>query len=778
MTTTYGLLRPFLLILVFGIAQSQTLEDKVSQARKMQAQSLLGLDDEELDSMVRERNRKGAGSSQMEDFDTGFQPLDSLIAGPSDSVEPDSIKRAGKGRTAIKSKSGSGDYGAKDSIVRDRRSVRSKPPLPKRYEQRIFRGVDRSAFSSAKGAVGRDYVLGSGDGITVSLWGDKEKEYNLILNGDGKVFMEGVGLVPLAGLNLTEAQLKMKERLSKIYSGIARGTSHVDVSLGKMGPIKVFLLGEVKVPGGYVFSGSTGILSSFYFAQGPTDIGTVRNLQLTRGGKKYSLDLYQYLIYGQSLNPDLLRDGDVVFASRADILVDIEGDVGRPATYELKKGEGVKELLEFSGKLNATAAAHKMTLQRVFPGGKIDYVDLAPPHEYISGRVKMELEDGDRILVEKSRELSLNFVTITGPVKYPGTYSIEGISTVKELIAKAGGLREEAFLGRAHVVRFNPDGSSKLFADALDSGSVQAIRLEPRDNVILYSLKDMYLPDSVEVSGAIFNPGKYEFREGMTAKDLIMQAGGFLPEYEMGRLLIFRDEAGDRKVSQISLLMQEGLSKTAENFSLHVRDLLHVPVNPRWYTKEVVTLSGLFAQPGKYALLQPGEKLSSVIERAGGFKENAYIEGGRFYRVKDSVGRVGVDIKGAIKNPRRKVNIPLVGGDSIYIPERLNTVKVIGEVGFETSVLFQEGSNVQFYIEKAGGFTRRSEKDKVVVQYANGETSRDGYFNRKPDAGSVIYVPQGPEPKPLDWFGGMNTLLGTAGLAAAVLLSIQAIRGN
>jgi protein involved in polysaccharide export with SLBB domain len=180
--------------------------------------------------------------------------------------------------------------------------------------------------------------------------------------------------------------------------------------------------------------------------------------------------------------------------------------------------------------------------------------------------------------------------------------------------------------------------------------------------------------------------------------------------------------------------------------------------------------------PGKYGLLYPGEKLSAVIERAGGFKENAYVEGGRFFRTKDSVGRVGVDIRKAVHSPRSKANISLVGGDSIFIPERLNTVKVMGEVGFETSVLYQEGAAVQYYIEKAGGFTRRSEKGRVVVQYANGETSRDGYFNRKPDAGSVIYVPQGPEPKPIDWFSGVNAILGTIGVAAAVILSIQAIQ--
>ena len=461
---------------------------------------------------------------------------------------------------------------------------------------------------------------------------------------------------------------------------------------------------------------------------------------------------------------------------RAEILVNISGDVGRPATYELKKGKGIKELLLFAGQLNASAASHRMTMQRLFPGGRIDYVDLPPPGEYLTGTARMELQDGDKVLVEKSTELSRNFLTIAGPVKYPGTYSIEGVKTIQDLVAKSGGLKEDAFLGTAHVVRFKPDGSSNLFAYSLESTPPDSIQLEPRDNVLLYSLKDMYLPDSVEIAGAVFNPGKYEYRSGMTANDLVMESGGFLPQHKANHLLVFRGDALEQKVDQMSVALSDKGTKVMAGVPLQPNDLIHVPVDPRWYQKEIVTLEGLFMRPGKYALLYPGEKIYSVIERATGFKASAYVEGGRFFRSKDSVGRVGVDIKKALENPRGKSNIAMVGGDSLFIPYRLNTVKVIGEVGFETSVLIKDGASVQYYIEKAGGFTRRSEKDRVVVQYANGETSRDGYFNRKPDAGSVIYVPQGPDPKPVDWFSGINAILGTMGVAAAVILSIQAIR--
>lgn len=772
MATTCGIRSLIAISLFSTFCISQSLEDKVSQSRKLQAQSLMGMDPAAVDSLLNEKNDRmkreasaKGGMTDSEDAPEGGK-LDSLVSGP---MDPDSILLSEM------------DTAYQDQDTTRKSSRLKKPkrrPIPKRYEQRVFQSADRSVFAGSGGAAGREYVLGPGDVVTVSIWGDKEKEYSLMLNKDGKIFMEGIGVVALAGNNLDGALALIKQRLAKVYSGIGRGTTHVDLSLGRTGPIRVFVLGEVKVPGGYVFTGHTSVLSALYFAKGPTDIGTVRNIQLTRSGNRFTLDLYKYLIRGEPLGPQALQDGDILLSGRAEALVEVLGDVGRPATYELKKGEGIKELLEFAAGLNSTAATHKLTLQRIFENGKSDYIDLAAPQEYLSGKAKMELRDGDRIVVEKSSEKSRNFLTITGPVKYPGTYEATGITSVDQLVSKAGGVSEDAFLGRVHVVRFNPDGSSNLFAYKLDSTTLDSIQLVPKDNVILYSLKEMYLPDSVQIVGAVFKPAKYEFRRGATAKDLIMQAGGLLPHHENGKILIFRSSGRERRVEQISLSVEDGLSKSEPGFLLKPNDLVQIPVDPKWYQKEVVTMEGLVVHPGKYALLFPGEKLSSVVERAGGFKDNAYVEGGRFFRSKDSVGRIGIDVSKAMAKPRSKSNIGLVGGDSIFIPERLNTVKVIGEVGFETSLLFKDGATVQFYIEKAGGFTRRSEKDRVVVQYANGETSRDGYFNRKPDAGSVIYVPQGPEPKPIDWFTGVNAILGTVGVAAAVILSVQAISGR
>lgn len=755
----------------FRPASSQSLEDKLSGARRQQAQNLLGVDAATLDSVIAGKKKAAAASGQgprfgYSDQDLERDILDSLISGPK------SIDSLGLDPFA--------DYADIDTTLLDSaakaqlRKRKAAKPLPKRYEQRIFQSIDRSAFTSTMGAVGRDYILGPGDGVTVSLWGDKEKEYQLVVNSQGALFLEGVGMVPVAGLKVAEAESRLKASLSRIYSGIHRGTAFVALSVGRAGPKKIFILGEVKVPGGFVFTGHTSVLAAMYASKGPTDIGTVRNLILNRNGQKYPIDLYAYLMRGETPKPDVLQDGDVLFAGRAEALVEVTGDVGRPATYEMKAGEGVKELLAYAGGLNPTAARQKITLQRVFPDGRVDYLDIPDPRNLLeSGDTTVTLHDGDRLLVEKSNEETHGFVTVSGPVKYPGTYQSEGVTTLEDLVARAGGLKEDAFLGRAHVLRTFPDGSSELFAFRLDTQTPDSVQIRAKDNVILYSQKEMYLPDSVRIEGAVFSPGKYEYRKGMTAKDLIMQAGGLLPNHEPGRILLFRGDTRERKVDHRDIEIATGLDKSEENSPLEPKDLIHVPIDPLWYDKEIVSLEGLFVRPGKYALLHPGERLSSVIKRAGGFKEDAYIQGGRYFRSRDSVGRVGVDVEAALRHIGRRADIPMVGGDSLYIPEIATTVKVIGEVGFETSVLYKEGASADYYIERAGGFTRRSEKDKVVIQYANGESSRNGVFNRKPDAGSVIYVPQGPEPKPIDWFSGTNLILGTLTTSVTLLLLIN-----
>ncbi|MFC1584928.1 SLBB domain-containing protein [Fibrobacterota bacterium] len=732
---------PFILAMILPSFGQSGLEDKITQRQLLQEQGITNLTPAQIDSL--KRLKRGQDKQKIEGQEQ-TTVLDSLIQGP---VKADSLGLLDTG-LAIDT-------------------------MPRRYSQRIFSRSPSALFGSFHSSVGKSHILGAGDEITVSLWGDKEKQYNVALNPAGKVFLEGIGLVKLEGYTAADAEDKLKKKFSRIYSGIRRGTAHVEVSKIKPGPVKAFVLGEVQLPGGYVFSGNTSILSAFYYAKGPTDIGTVRNIKLTRGKNEFFLDLYEYLLRGNTLSPNNLQDGDILFSGRAELLVEIDGDVGRPAIYELKKGEGIKELLAYAGHLNPTAATHRITLKRIFEDGRLDFLDLPPPQDFLSGKAQFELKDGDHLLVEESSELSEKFITVTGPVKYEGTYQSEGLKTVSDLIEKAGGLKEEAYLGRVHILRFQTDGSSELFSYSLKDTTLESIALQGKDNVILYSKKDMFAPDSVEIAGAVLNPGKYLYSKGMTVKGLVLRAGGFLPSYERGRAICFRPKTRDRQVESHTVKLDGGLEDTGEEFELVARDFVLIPDDPHWYNKEVVTLAGQFKYPGKYSLLFPGERLSAVISRAGGLKKDAYALGFRFFRKQNKVGRIGIDLERALNKPKGQFNVQMMGGDSIFIPEKQMTVKVRGEVGFPTSVLYKKGGSVKYYISRAGGFTRLSDKKRVILEYANGETTSD--FYRKPDPGSVIFVPSRPEPEPIDWFKGINAVVATLGASAALILSIIAI---
>jgi protein involved in polysaccharide export with SLBB domain len=613
---------------------------------------------------------------------------------------------------------------------------------PERYALRIFKQAPNgSLFGSYYTSLGSNYVLGPGDKVTLSLWGDQERQYLLTVNTNGKAFVEGIGLVQVGGYTVADAEKRLTAKLATIYSGIDNNTTHAELSSVQAGPIRVFILGEVQQPGAYTFSGNTGVFSALYQAKGPSPIGNIRSIELRRGSQVYQLDLYDYLLKGILPSPSHLQDGDILRLKRAHSLVTIQGDIGRPDIYELKKGEGVKDLIQYAGQLNPSAATQSIRIERILPSGQIEPITIETPQTYMSGQKKFDLQDGDRVFIETSSELSKYYVEVAGSVKYPGKYAWSKGTTVASLLKSAGGLQEGAFLGRIHVVRPKIDGSSTLFSYSLDTTSLQQITLEGRDYVSLYSEKDMHVPDSVEVSGAIHFPGKYPFHKGMTPEDLILLAGGALPDHHESAV-IFRSNTQDRSVQELKVPIHLGKDTRNSTIALQPKDFVLLPEKPQTYLKEIVTLSGQFEFPGQYSLAYPGESLVSVIQRAGGLKKTAYAGGMRFHRHKNDVGRMGINLVKALEKPNKDPNnVGMLHGDSVHVPEQMYSVKVVGAVGTPTSVLYREGEDIHYYIKRAGGYLHNSHKSATVLEYANGESVAKNNIYRDPDAGSVITVP-------------------------------------
>jgi protein involved in polysaccharide export with SLBB domain len=666
--------------------------------------------------------------------------------------------------------------GKKRIVLRKKRVPKSVIIL-RRYESDFFKTANPSIFSGITSGVGGDYPIKPGDELILTIWGAVEKEIRLLVNNQGKINVESVGLVSLNGLTLAKAEGILKTKLSSVYSGINNGRTFVNLRLEALSPVKVFLLGEVEKPGAYVFYGNTTVFQALYMSGGPNQNGSVRSVQIARKDSIFNVDLYDYLMHGKNTNTAILFDGDIVFLPKAKILAEIDGAVGRPAIYELKEGEGVTQLLSFAGSINPDAAEQSMILTRIYPNGKKDYETILKPNDYISGKESFLLKNGDALLVFKSVEESIFNATVLGAVKYPGTYQFKDSMTAENLVEISGGLLEAGYPGRIHLLRAVPQGGYQLLSQNLDKE--ESIAIKPRDTLVVYSLKDMFKPDSVSIGGAILKPGYYQYYDGMDAKDLILLAGGYMANSKRNSLSISRLDKDGRSVKSTEYSVHQSYdSYKNEKIKLQAWDHIEIPYDSSFYRPELVILAGAFKRPGVYSLNHPDETLENLIKRAGGFLDEAYLDGAKFFRQsilerdtakKDSTfGLVGIDISKVLKKESRN-NINLMNGDSIHVPQRPISVKVWGHVGSTTNVLWKKGANVKWYLGQAGGISIDGDEERVMIIYANGSVALASQAEKGPDPGSEIYVPYKKPPEPVLWTQ-VVTAIGTIAQAMSTLI--------
>jgi len=699
-----------------------------------------------------------------DDADWNFDPE----AGP----VSDSTGRA-VGRSSSKDSLGRKEASAKAPPSRSKpKAARKFPPPLVRYGQSIFRHADPSLFASHVGAVGAGYQLGPGDELIVTLWGQKDARYQVALDRDGQASIEGIGVVSLNGQTLGSATDLIRSRLRRIYSGIGSGGVGMDVTLGKLKQIRVFVVGDVVRQGGYMLSGNTSVLAAIYQAKGPTDIGSEREIEVVRGKVRTKVDLYDYFFRGQKPAGDVLHDGDVVRIPSHGPLVAIRGDVGRPAIYELKGKEGAKELLEYAGGVNATAANSSLNVLRVFENGRLDAVSLPSPSEVAAGAAAA-LQGGDTVYVVHGKDPSSATVVVGGEVRFPGALPFVAEATAADFLEKAGGPTRDAYVGRVLLSRRLSDGDREQLRFSLESAST--VKVQAQDSIKVYDVTKISLRDSIRISGAVRRPGIYARPEGMTVKDLILKAGGFRwgADWKNVRLESPMPGSDESKIDVLALDSSLAVATADRIIPPHAH--VAVPLDPLMDTLQMVNVRGLVSRPGRYALEHNGERLSSLWERLGGLRPDAYLAGARLIRG-DGTGRIQIDFERALKDRGGYDDIPLRGGDTIYVPMRPATVAVLGRVNTPANVVWREGKGWKWYIEQVGGFTDSADEDKVFVRFADGSVqTRESGISNKPNPGSEIVIPFRRPPEPTtgkDVLSGMNMIMATviAGLTIFVLI--------
>lgn len=644
-----------------------------------------------------------------------------------------------------------------------------------RYGLKVFAEAQPDLFGPATGAVGPEYPIGPGDELILTMWGDRDARMVQTVDRDGQINFEGVGTVSLSGKTMAQAETLVRSRLGKVYSGMG-ASQHADLTLGKLKRIRVFVVGEVERPGAYFLSGNTSVLSALYMARGPSELGTERMIYVRRGGKEIGVDLYGVLFDGARPAEDVLRDGDVVRVPAHGALVTVRGAVKRPGIYEMIPSEPTGNILKYAGGLSANAAEQGLQVSRLFQNGRRDVLIYPSPTQLAAGATAEPFSDSDEVLVHEGRDPSRFSVAVSGAARFPGGYPWKPGMTAFDLLTLAGGPNDSAFDGRVLVKRQDTLGVQEVLRAPMSRSA--GILLRQGDTLTVYNRRSMSDTDSVLISGAIRKPGRYRFRNAMTVKDLILEAGGFLPSAEFGRIRLEEALHDSALATTRWLDLDSSLAAEAADTPLEPGQHLAIPWNPRQYDPEAVMLQGWVRSPGLYFLKNPGERISSVLQRAGGIKDGGYARAAVFVRGRDSVGRVQIDLSKAMEKPGSAWDVPLRGNDTLTIPDKPATVRVSGYANYPTSIMYEEGRSWKWYVARAGGYADSADEDKVWIRYADGSILSKDYGLVDPDPGSEIVIPKAPPPETMRTAEKVQMYGSIAGTLLTLVTVIILIKSN
>ncbi len=642
------------------------------------------------------------------------------------------------------------------------------PPVSPYFGYQFFQGVPEGFDISTVGPVDEEYLIGFGDELRLTVWGAAEFQYDLQVDREGRIYLPNVGQFTVAGKRLRRLRIDLKKWLGRTYSGLATlpPTIFMDLTLTRLRPIKVFVLGEVARPGGYTVPNSSTVFSALYRVGGPLPGGSLRQIQVIRDGKpKANVDFYNYLLKGFDSNQVRLTENDHIFIPLRGKTVKIAGEVKRPAIYEVTDGETLAELLEYAGGLTPQAYTKRLQIERIIPfpdrndpsiARELRDINLEP---IITGQRTEQLRDGDSVYVFSILDVVKNEVTVSGAVVQPGTYELGAeIRTLSDLIMAADSLAGDAYLGKGDLVRTLDDSTEVLISidieKVIQHDPEHDHLLQARDQLIIYSLKELRIEQFVTVKGAVKQPGDYPLQYNMTVEDLIFKAGGFeenvfFQSAQLSRLSP-EDNPGDKSVEIIELslvgtksgegVFAYGEKDDARRLPLRHRDVLYVRSDPKFIPQQHVEITGEVLFPGAYVLQKENETLSDLIQRAGGILATGFAQGGRLIREGQ---RVVVSFEAIMKGDTRS-DVILLDNDQIVIPRKPNTVAVRGNVGIEGLIKYRRGKKVAYYLDQAGG-AQENTLDILLTQ-ANGATFKLGrrflIFRQNPvvDEGATILI--------------------------------------
>lgn len=658
------------------------------------------------------------------------------------------------------------------------------------YGHKVFNSRALTFEPSDNLATPQNYRLGPGDEVIIDIWGTSEDHLRQTISPEGSIMISQVGPVYLNGMTIADANRHVKGIFAKKYAGVTDAETDVQVTLGQVRTIQVDIMGEVATPGTFRLSPFSSVFHALYRAGGINSIGSLRNIQVLRNGKKIAgVDIYDYLFDGKTAGNIRLQEGDVIIVPPYEQLVNIDGNVKRPMYYEIKPGETIQTVIDYAGGFTGDAYSGMVRLARQSATENELYnIDR---EEFASYRLK----DGDILTVGTILDRYANRVELKGAVYRPGMFAInKELSTVGQLIKKADGLTDDAYADRVLLYREGPELQLEVLSldlKAILNGTAPDVKLKRNDLLVISSIKEIQDRGQLSIQGHVARPGTYPFADNTTLEDLILQAGGLLDGASTARVDISRRIVNPSSTTPTEQLSENysisvvgGLAQgEGQNFIMKPYDVVIVRRSPGYVPQEMVNIGGEVLFAGNYALEKRNERLSSIISRAGGLIEGAYTKGAYLtrkltdeeYKMRQETLRlamsnqdghgdsislskiqvsdrysVGINLEKAIAYPGSTYDVIVQPGDVLFIPEQQSTVKIAGDVMFPNTVVFVPGKKLSYYIDQAGGYGQRAKKGKAFIVYMNGSVAK-AKRNTPIEPGCQIIIPSKPEKMGTDW---------------------------
>ena len=680
------------------------------------------------------------------------------------------------------------------------------------FGRNIFNTRNLTFEPSVNLATPANYRLGPGDEVIIDIWGASQNTIRQQISPEGTINIQKIGPVNLSGMTVSAANDYLKNALNKIYNGLNNTTdptSDIRLTLGNIRTIQINVMGEVVQPGTYALSSFSTVFHALYRAGGVSDIGSLRNVQLVRNGKNIAtIDVYEFIMKGNTQDDIRLQEGDVVIVPAYDVLVKISGKVKRPMRFEMKKDENLATLIKYAGGFEADA--YTRSLRVVRQNGEEYEVNTVKDMDYSI----YTMRNGDVVTAEAILNRFTNKLEIRGAVYRPGIYQLSGkLNTIRELVNEAQGLTGDAFLNRAVLYRQREDLTSEVVQIDIRSimnGTSPNLALMKNDILYIPSIHDLEDRGNVTVHGEVAHPDSYPYADNMTLEDLIIQAGGLKEAASTVRIDVSRRIKNPRSTADNDTIgqmytfsLKDGFVIDGQpGFILQPYDEVYVRRSPGYQAQQNVVIDGEILFGGNYAMTSREERLSDLVNKAGGPTSLAYLRGAKLTRVAsagekkrmgdvirlmsrqlgeamiDSLGigvedtfTVGIDLEKALTNPKGSADLVLREGDVVFIPKNTNTVTINGAVMVPNTVSYMKGKNVDYYLNQAGGYSDNAKKNKKFIVYMNGQVTKvEGSGKKQIEPGCEIIVPSKAKKK-----GNIANILGYATSFSSLGMMIASI---